>query len=95
MEVALQRFHSHKQAILNAGACTGKKNRPINHWEIPKLEFLQSVVANIWANGAPIQWSADVTEHAHIKVVKEPTRAGNNQKHEEQICRMLDRVDKC
>ena len=95
MEAALQLFHSHKQAIIDAGARTGKKNRPITHWQIPKIEFLQSVVANIRANGVVMQWSADITEHAHIKVVKEPVRAGNNQNHEEQICRTLDRTDKC
>ena len=95
MEAALQRFHSHKQAIIDSGARTGKKNLPITHWQIPKIEFLQSVVANIRANGTVMQWSADVTEHAHIKVVKEPARAGNNQKHEEQICRTLDRSYKC
>ena len=94
MDSALQRFHTHKQAILDAGARTGKRNRPIENWHIPKLEFLQSVVRNIRANGALIQWSADVTEHAHIEVVKEPPRAGNNQNYEEQICRTLDRADK-
>jgi hypothetical protein len=79
---------------MDAGARTGKKNRPIENWHIPKLEFLQSVVRSIRASGALIQWSADVTEHAHIEVVKEPSRAGNNQNYEEQICRTLDRADK-
>jgi hypothetical protein len=92
---ALALFHEHKHAIIEAGARVGKKNRPIRHWSIPKLEFLQSVVPNIMANGAPIQWSADVTEHAHITEVKIPAKASNNQNYEAQICRHLDRIDKC
>jgi hypothetical protein len=90
---ALSLFHQHKQAILDAGARRGKKDR-INHWHIPKLEFLQSVVPNIRLNGVASQWSADFTEHAHIKVVKEPARSGNNHGYEAQICRYLDRVEK-
>ena len=95
IEAALKTFHDNKHAILEAGARTGKGNHPIDNWHIPKLELLQSAVAHIRDNGALIQWSADVTEHAHIEVVKDPVKAGNNQKHEEQICRTLDRRDKC
>ncbi|KAF9523039.1 hypothetical protein CPB83DRAFT_871812 [Crepidotus variabilis] len=56
----------------------GKKGLILN-WQIPKLEFLQSVVPNLRLNGVPIQWTADVTEHTHISVVKEPADSGNNQ----------------
>ena len=59
---SLALFHKHKQAILDTGAHHGKKNKPINNWYIPKLEILQSVPASIQNCGAPIQWSADVTE---------------------------------
>lgn len=90
---SLQEFHANKQAILDAGARRGKKTA-IQHWQIPKLEFMQSVVSNIQLNGVAAQWSADVTEHAHIEVVKDPGRSGNNQDHEAQICRSLDRSDK-
>ncbi|CAA7259005.1 unnamed protein product [Cyclocybe aegerita] len=93
IENALRTFHNHKQAILDAGARCGK-NGPIENWYIPKLEFMQSVVSNIKYNGAAIQWSADVTENAHIWVVKDPANSGNNQKYEPQICWYLDRVDK-
>jgi hypothetical protein len=92
---ALLEFHNHKSAIMDAGVRVGKGSRPINHWYIPKLELMQSVVTNIKANGAAINWTADHTEHAHIEVVKDPARAGNNQKYEEQICRNLDRSSKC
>ena len=72
----------------------GKGSRPIYNWHIPKLELLQSVIPNIRANGATIQFSADVTEHAHITEIKDPARVGNNQRYELQICRDLDHTDK-
>lgn len=94
ISASLKEFHSHKEAILEAGGRLGKKKRVINNWYIPKLELFQSVVTNIRANGANIQWSADVTEHAHITEIKHPADSGNNQNYEEQICRYLDRMDK-
>jgi Plavaka transposase len=92
---ALLGFHDHKSAITDAKVRVGKGNRPIENWYIPKLELMQSVTPNIKANGAPINWSADMTEHAHIEVIKHPAKSGNNQKYEEQICRYLDRSEKC
>ncbi|KAJ7726477.1 hypothetical protein B0H16DRAFT_1332097 [Mycena metata] len=94
MDHALATFHQCKSAILKAGVRKGK-NGPINNWHIPKLEFLQSVVPAICANGVPLQWTADVTEHAHITEVKDPASNSNNQGYEAQICRHLDRRDKC
>ncbi|KAF7343798.1 hypothetical protein MSAN_01960800 [Mycena sanguinolenta] len=94
MSDCLQKFHENKQSILDAGARKGKKG-PINNWWIPKLEFLQSAIPAIRNNGVPLQWSADVTERAHIDLVKDPATNTNNQKHEPQICRYLDRQDKC
>jgi hypothetical protein len=91
---SLQVFHDNKQAILDAKARVGKGKKPIENWYIPKLEMMQSVDRSIQANGVPRQWSADITERAHIDVVKQPARAGNNRKHEEQICRTLDRASK-
>ena len=93
IDKALQAFHDNKQSIIDAGARRGKKN-VIENWYIPKLEFLQSVVPNIRDNGVAIQWSADTTEHAYITDIKDPTRSGNNQNYEPQICRYLDRLDK-
>ncbi|KAF8178181.1 hypothetical protein K438DRAFT_1485170, partial [Mycena galopus ATCC 62051] len=94
LDKLLKTFHENKEAIIEAGARRGKKG-VIENWWIPKLEFLQSVVPSIRANGVPIQWSADVTEHYHIVVVKEPARHTNNQNHEPQMVRNLDRKDKC
>lgn len=92
---ALEEFHSHKESVMTAGVRVGKGNRPINNWHIPKLEFMQSVVSNIQANGTPSKFSADRTENAHITEVKDPARSGNNQNYEDQICRFLDRREKC
>ena len=82
---ALSLFHRNKKVITDAGARRGKKG-PILHWEIPKLELLQSVVLDIKSNGASSQWSADFTEHAHIPLVKEPACAGSHQRYKSQIC---------
>ncbi|KAJ7607819.1 hypothetical protein DFH06DRAFT_1018419 [Mycena polygramma] len=94
MSKCLAGFHEHKEAIMEAGVRRGKKG-PIEHWNIPKLEFLQSVVPAIKANGVPRQWTADVTERAHITEIKEWADKTNRQEYEAQICRHLDRRDKC
>ncbi|KAH7918561.1 hypothetical protein BV22DRAFT_1024408 [Leucogyrophana mollusca] len=91
---ALSQFHAHKHAIIGAQARAGKKGA-IENWHIPKLELLQGVVPAIRSHGALTYWSADVTEHAHITVVKDPARSGNNHDSSPQICRYLDRQDKC
>lgn len=91
---SLQLFHSHKQSILDAGARVGKGNKPLNHFQIPKLELMHSVVPSVTACGVVIQWSADITEHAHITEIKVPGRSGNNQSYNPQICRWLDRSEK-
>jgi hypothetical protein len=67
----------------------------IDNWYIPKLEFLQSITSSISNTGASIQWSADHTERCHITEIKVPSRSTNNQGYESQICRYLDRDEKC
>ena len=59
----------------------GKGGKPLNHWNITKLELLQGVVPNIIANGVPSQYSADITEHAHVTEIKKPARSGNNHNY--------------
>ncbi|KAG6374247.1 hypothetical protein JVT61DRAFT_4260 [Boletus reticuloceps] len=56
---------------------------------------MQSVAPSISQLGAPVQWSADTTEHAHIEVVKDPAASTNYHNFNSQICRYLDRVEKC
>ena len=91
---ALDCFHKHKQAILDAGARTGKGNKPIDNFFIPKIELLHSVTSSICWSGVPLQWSADPTERAHIDVVKTPSENTNNGQYGPQICRFLDRDER-
>ena len=94
IQAALDEFHAHKFVITDVDTCIGKGNKPISNWYILKLGVMQSVVPNIQANGAVIQYSADVMEHAHITEIKNPAWAGNNQHYELQICHDLDCMDK-
>jgi hypothetical protein len=91
---SLANFHSNKVAILDAGARVGKGKKRMDHFQIPKLKFLQSIVPSILWAAVPIQWSADITEHAHITEIKIPARSGNNKQYGAQICRFLDRAEK-
>ena len=91
---SLRLFHDHKQTILDISARVGKGNKRMDHFQIPKLELMHSVVTSIVASGVVIQWSADTTEHAHITEVKTPGRSGNNRSYNPQICRYLDRMEK-
>ena len=56
---------------------------------------MQSIVPSISRAGVPIQWSADLTEHAHIQQIKDPARGSNNNNYDPQICRQLDCLEKC
>lgn len=94
LSALLQLFHQHKQTILTIGARVGKGNKPMDHFQIPKLELMHGVVPSVIESGAVIQWSADTTEHAHITEIKVPGRSGNNQDYNPQICRWLDRSEK-
>ena len=40
-----------------------------------------------------MQWSADITEHAHIEEIKLPVHTGNNQNYYSQIMHHLDRLE--
>ena len=42
-----------------------------------------------------MQWTADVTEHAHVTEIKHPARSGNNQDYYAQIAQHLDHSDQC
>ncbi|KAI6040581.1 hypothetical protein EDC04DRAFT_2566868, partial [Pisolithus marmoratus] len=84
---ALQEFHNHKEAIVRQGVQAD--------WKIPKLELLQSVVPSICQLGAVMQWSADITKHAHVEEIKVLAHASNNQNYNSQIICHLDLLDKC
>ena len=66
IQAALDEFHDHKQAILNGGFHWDK--RVMDHFWIPKLELMQSMVPSIPWIGCLLQWSADTTEHNILKL---------------------------
>ena len=65
MEQALATFHSKKQCIIDLGARRGMK-APVKNFKIPKLELMASFARQTKANGALIQYTADVSEHLLI-----------------------------
>lgn len=87
---SLKAFHMYKHAIMDEKGRINKAGAPMGHWEIPKLELFQSVVPNIMANGAAIQYTADITEHLHVTEIKKPAHSGNNQNYDTQIVHALD-----
>jgi hypothetical protein len=91
---SLRSFHENKADITKAGGRKEKKD-VITNWYIPKLELLQNVVPLIRNSGAPFQWTADTTEHAHILMIKNPAWRSNNNDVDPQICRHLDCLEKC
>ena len=90
----LQLFHEYKQVIINLGLRVGKQGT-IHHFQIPKLEILQSLVSCIRWSGTLPQWSADMTERLHIDYIKTPRKNTNGQDYAPQIYRNLDRQEKC
>ena len=56
---------------------------------------MQSVVRSIPRVGVTIQWSVDITEHAHVDQIKDPTHGSNNNNYDPQICQQLDHLEKC
>ncbi|KAI6013425.1 hypothetical protein BKA83DRAFT_4130478 [Pisolithus microcarpus] len=96
IKATLAEFHNHKDKITDEGLQRGAESgSTLDHWFNPKLELMQSVAPSISELGAPVQWSANMTEHAHIKVIKEPASTMNHQNYDTQICRYLDRVKRC
>ena len=65
MTQSLRDFHAGKQAILELKARTSKSG-PMDHFNIPKLEFMQSFARQTKANSTLIQFTADVTERLLI-----------------------------
>ncbi|KAI6026100.1 hypothetical protein BKA83DRAFT_4050786 [Pisolithus microcarpus] len=88
LNTALDVFHAHKHAVLATGGRS-------EHFHIPKLELMQHIVASIQTSGAPMQWSADVMEHAHVTKIKNMACAGNNQNYYAQIACHLDCSERC
>ncbi|KAF8449442.1 hypothetical protein L210DRAFT_3641032 [Boletus edulis BED1] len=93
---ALAKFHEHKSTITDEGLRRGAKSgAALDHWQIPKLELMQSVAPSISQIGVPVQWSADTTEHVHVEVIKDPAASTNHHNFDLQICRYLDYIERC
>ncbi|KAJ7684950.1 hypothetical protein DFH06DRAFT_1463105 [Mycena polygramma] len=89
MDDQLAEFHANKEHIITAGG------REQDHFYIPKLEFMLSVVRSVRWVGVPMQYTADVTEKAHSTEIKVPARTKTNHKdYDPQIARHLDRAEK-
>ncbi|KAI5984375.1 hypothetical protein EDC04DRAFT_2525638, partial [Pisolithus marmoratus] len=93
VKTVLQTFDN-KTAIISSSKRQGS-NKPLQHWEIPKLDLLQHVVASVCNSGAIMQWTANVMEHAHITEIKQPAHARNNHDYYAQIAWHLDHSEKC
>ncbi|KIJ63236.1 hypothetical protein HYDPIDRAFT_92454 [Hydnomerulius pinastri MD-312] len=91
----LSEFHCYKQSIIAAGARCGESGNVLEHWQIPKLKLMQSIAPSIPDSSPAIQWTADTMERAHIDLIKDPASSTNNREYEAQICRALDRLEKC
>ena len=91
---ALQEFHAHKDSIVMNSLQCGKGKKPINNWYI-QIELMQSIVPSISRVGMAIQWSANITEHAHIDQIKDPACVSNNNNYDSQICHQLNCLEKC
>ncbi|KAI6094390.1 hypothetical protein EDD16DRAFT_1787737 [Pisolithus croceorrhizus] len=91
MEESLQEFHMHKDSILRAGVWQGK-SKEIGHFQIPKLELLQSFGHSICNVGLLIQYSTDISERLLITHCKDPFTCTNHQRNSftEQIILWLD-----
>lgn len=93
MDASLAEFHATKDAIITAGARRGKNDIKENFY-IPKLEILQSFASAARNSGAPMQYTADVTERLLITHCKNTFARTNRQKdYAEQIARRLNREE--
>ncbi|KAF8126369.1 hypothetical protein EV363DRAFT_1453089 [Boletus edulis] len=95
MVESLAEFHSFKQSVIDAELRRGQSG-PIDHFEIPKLELFHSFAPAIHNAGAPIQFTADVSERLLITHCKNPFERTSHQCHtfSQQIIRLLDREER-
>ena len=56
---------------------------------------MHNVAPSIVNVGLLIQWSADTTEYTHIGLIEDSAELSNNKDYDSQICRFLDRREKC
>jgi len=103
LQIALDEFHKHKQAFIDAEACQGtylsnrSKFRPLissTGMDFPKLHSLQHYIDCIKQFGAPDGFNTENTENLHIPYAKEAWRASNKREALQQMCTWLERREK-
>ena len=94
MQCVLAEFHVRKPSIIHLRARMGVKG-PIDHFRIPKLEAMQSFAWQTKANGALIQYTADVTERLLITYCKTTFQHTSRQSHTyaDQVVDILNREE--
>ena len=92
---SLAEFHAYKQSVIDTGLRRGTSG-PIDHFKIPKLELLHSFAPAIRNAGAPIQFTADMSECLLITHCKNPFERTSHQQSTfaQQIVRLLDREER-
>ncbi|KAF8545834.1 hypothetical protein OG21DRAFT_1491871, partial [Imleria badia] len=89
---ALLDFHYLTQAPMFTTDSLDRVTQALHEFHDHKSAIIHQGIRD---SGAPMQWSADVTEHPHVDKIKVPACAGNNQNYYNQISRYLDQLDKC
>ena len=91
---SLAEFHRFKHSVIDAGLRRGASG-PINRFDIPKLELFHSFTRAAQGVGAPIQFTADVSECLLITHCKNPFKCTSHQQSTfaKQIVHLLDREE--
>ncbi|KAI6023277.1 hypothetical protein EDC04DRAFT_2606778 [Pisolithus marmoratus] len=97
---ALTDFHYHSQAPKLTDVDITKLTASLQEFHDNKAALMDAGARGtldhcIRSMGTLGQWSADITEHAHITIIKDPAQSGNNQNFDTQICWYLDHQEKC
>ncbi|KAJ3489169.1 hypothetical protein NLI96_g2326 [Meripilus lineatus] len=90
MEKALDEFHANKEIFVTTGA----RDVEGDHFNLPKLHFLEHYVYLIRRYGTTDNYNTEATERLHIDLVKDAFRATNHKDHVEQMIRWLSRREK-
>lgn len=88
IEDLLQEFHANKGIVHEKGY------RTTEGWKIPKLELQYHIIRTLISLGCLLGLSTDISEHAHIILIKEPFRRTNHKDFFIQMVLFLDRLER-
>src|SRR5437773_319106 len=88
LNVALARFHIHREVFVGTAGVNGDKV------SLPRQHSLKHYVRSIQLFGSPNGLCSSITESKHIKAVKEPWRRSNRFNALMQMLRTIRRLDK-